>query len=68
MDISSVTSVKSMAEEATESAAATKAEAAKGDQQAIRKLAQQQSLNNTQTTQAPAEVVDSIKGRLDTTA
>jgi hypothetical protein len=65
MNVSNLTSVKNMAQEATETAAQTKAEAAKGDQQAMRKLAQQQSASNTQSAQPPANVVDSTKGQLD---
>ncbi len=49
MNIGSVNSMKSMAEEATETLSATKAEAAKGDQQAMRKLNRQQALENSQT-------------------
>jgi hypothetical protein len=65
MNVSNLTSVKNMAQEATETVAQTKAEAAKGDQQAIRKLAQQQSASNTQSAQQPTNVVDSTKGQLD---
>jgi hypothetical protein len=65
MNVSNLTSVKNMAQEATETVAQTKTEAAKGDQQAIRKLAQQQSASNTQSAQQPANVVDSTKGTLD---
>lgn len=54
-----------MTEEATETAAQTKAEAAKGDQQAIRKLARQQVANNTQNVQEPAETTPSTKGLLN---
>jgi len=57
-----------MAEEATETAAETKAEATRGDQQAIRKLAQQQAVNNTQSSQAPVDIINSARGRVDTTA
>ena len=58
MTITTVKSyVASAAQEATETAAQTKAEAAKGDQQAIRKLASQQAAHHTnsapQPTQAP---------------
>jgi hypothetical protein len=65
MNVSSITSVKNMAEEATETASATKAEAAKGDQQAIRKLARQQTANNTQNVQQPPESAPSTKGLLN---
>jgi hypothetical protein len=65
MNVSNLTSVKNMAQEATETVAQTKAEAAKGDQQAIRKLSHQQSASNTQSAQQPANVVDSTKGQLD---
>lgn len=45
MNVGTVASIKSMAQEAMETAAQTKAEAAKGDQQAIRKLAAQVALS-----------------------
>ncbi|HZL41855.1 MAG TPA: hypothetical protein VFD66_01085 [Verrucomicrobiae bacterium] len=44
-----------MAEEAVETAAQTKAEAAKGDQQAIRKMARMPAANKAQNAQPPAE-------------
>ncbi len=53
MNVGTIASVKSMAQEAMETAAQTKAEAAKGDQQAIRKLAAQ-AANNAQSAQQPA--------------
>ena len=68
MNVSAISSVKNMTEEATESSAVTKAEAAKGDRQAIRKLAQQQAVNHTEGSQQPANLVDSIKGKLNTKA
>ena len=52
MNVGTIASVKSMAQEAMETAAQTKAEAAKGDQQAIRKLAAQ-AANNAQSAQQP---------------
>jgi hypothetical protein len=55
MNVGNTTSVKSMVEETMETAAQTKAEAAKGDQQAVRKLAATQAANNTQSAQPPAE-------------
>ena len=54
MNVGTIASVKSMAQEATETAAQTKAEAAKGDQQAIRRLATQ-AANNVQNAQQPVE-------------
>jgi hypothetical protein len=54
MNVGSITSMKSMAEEATETLSTTKAEAAKGDQQAIRKLNREQALENTQASQQSA--------------
>ena len=65
MYISSTTSAKSMAQEATETPAQTKAEAAKGDQQAVRKLAQE---TQASPPQAPQTVIDSSRGRLDAKA
>jgi hypothetical protein len=59
--------MKSMAQEAMETAAATKAEAAKGDQQAIRKLASQTSNNNAQSAPQPV-ITDDINGRLNVKA
>jgi hypothetical protein len=52
MNVGSVASLKSMAQEAMETAAQTKAEAAKGDQQAIRRLAAQ-AANNAPSAQQP---------------
>lgn len=52
MNVGTVASVKSMTQEAMETAAQTKAEAAKGDQQAVRKLAAQ-SAANPQTPEQP---------------
>ena len=60
--------IRSGAQEAMETAAATKAEAAKGDQQAIRKLALQVSANNTQSAPQPANSADNINGRLNVKA
>ena len=54
-----------MDDEAIETAAQTKAEAAKGDQQAIRKLARTQAPKHTQSTE---QHVDSAKGKLNATA
>jgi hypothetical protein len=59
--------IRSGAQEAMETAAATKAEAAKGDQQAIRKLASQSSANSPQNA-PPANIADEINGRLDVKA
>ena len=60
MNVSSLDSIKAMAQEATETLAQTKAEAAKGDQQAIRKLAQEQAANNSQGAQQPAESTEGL--------
>lgn len=54
MNIGTIASLKSMAQEAMETAAQTKAEAAKGDQQAIRRLAAQ-AANNAQSTEQPTD-------------
>jgi hypothetical protein len=54
MNVGTIASVKSMAQESMETAAQTKAEAAKGDQQAIRKLAAE-AANNAQGAQQPTE-------------
>ena len=67
MNVGNIASMKSMAQEAMETAAATKAEAAKGDQQAIRKLASQSSANSPQNA-PPANIADEINGRLDVKA
>ena len=45
---SSAVSVSSVSQEATEIPSVTKAEAAKGDQQAVRKLAQEQNASSSQ--------------------
>ena len=55
MNVGNITSVKSMAEEAMETAAQTKTEAAKGDQQAIRKLARTRAANSTPSAPPPPE-------------
>jgi hypothetical protein len=65
MNVSSLDSIKAMAQEAAETLAQTKAEAAKGDQQAIRKLAQEQAANNAPGAQQPTE---STEGGLNTLA
>jgi len=62
MTISNTSAAKSLVQEATETPAQTKAEAAKGDQQAVRKLA------GEQVAQPPTSVVDSNRGRLDSKA
>jgi hypothetical protein len=64
MNVGTIASVKSMAQEAMETAAQTKAEAAKGDQQAIRKLATQ-AANNAPSAPTPNE---STKRGLDAKA
>jgi hypothetical protein len=61
MNVGNMASVKSMTQEAMETAAQTKAEAAKGDQQAIRRLAAQ-AANNAPSAQQPTA---STKGGLD---
>ncbi len=53
MNISSVTSYQSMAEEAMETMSQTKAEAAKGDQQAARKLAAAAAQDNASSAPQP---------------
>ena len=65
MTLSNITAAKSLVQEATETPAQTKAEAAKGDQQAVRKLASEQA---AQVAQQPAEIMDSNRGRLDSKA
>jgi phosphatidylethanolamine-binding protein (PEBP) family uncharacterized protein len=55
MNVGTTASVKSMVQEAMETAAQTKSEAAKGDQQAVRKLAQAQTANPAQSVQQPPE-------------
>jgi hypothetical protein len=62
MTVTSSTTAKSLVQEATETPAQTKAEAVKGDQQAVRKLATEQAA------QQPTSVVDSKRGRLDSEA
>ena len=70
MNVTSIpsTSGQDLAAEAMETAATTKAEAAKGDQQAIRKLALQQSASKTQAPERPADIIDSARGKLDVRA
>jgi len=65
MYITSTNSAKTMAQEATETPAQTKAEAAKGDQQAVRKLAQGAQ---SSPLEAPKAVNDPSRGLLDVKA
>ena len=64
--------MKNMTQEATETLSQTKAEAAKGDQQAIRKLAkqQQQAAANPANTSPPPQkaIINSDNGQLDVKA
>ena len=54
MIVGTIASLQSVAQEAMETAAQTKAEAAKGDQQAVRRLAAvAQAANNAQGAQQP---------------
>ena len=63
MIVGTIASLQSVAQEAMETADQTKAEAAKGDQEAVRRLAAvAQAANNAQGAQQPAE---STKGGLD---
>ena len=64
MNVGTLASIKNMAQEAMETAAQTKAEAAKGDQQAVRRLAAQ-AANNAQSARQPT---GSTKHGLDATA
>lgn len=68
MTITSTTTQQSALQEAKETAAQTKAEAAKGDPQAVRKLARQQPAVPPQAAQQPTDIVDSSRGKLDTEA
>jgi hypothetical protein len=61
MNVGNIAFMTGIAQETMETAAQTKAEAVKGDQQAIRKLASAQTANNTQNAQQPAEK-DSTRG------
>ena len=53
MNITSTASVNNVAQEAMETAAQTKAEAAKGDQQAVRLQARREAANNGQSAERP---------------
>jgi hypothetical protein len=71
MSISNTTPANSAAIEARETPAQTKAEATKGDQQAIRKLVSQQATqaaSNVPVASPAAAIVDSDKGTLDAKA
>ena len=68
MNVSNITALKSMTQEANETIAQTKAEAAKGDQQAIRRLATQPVAKGTQSQSQPANTVDSAMGKLNAKA
>ena len=65
MTVSNVTAAQSMVQEATETSAQTKAEAAKGDRQAVRKLAAQEAANPTQNPPHSKTDVDSNRGLLN---
>ena len=68
MNVGNVTSMQSAVQESTETASQTKTEAAKGDQQAIRKLARQQAANNTQSApnaQSAQQPMESARNLLD---
>lgn len=54
MNVGNIASVKSMVQETMETTAQTKAEAVKGDAQAMRKLASEQAMSNAQNMQQPA--------------
>jgi hypothetical protein len=69
MNISSLSSyAKDAAQEAMETAAQTKTEALKGDQQAIRKLARQHPSQTAQAPEPAASENGSAKSLLDATA
>lgn len=58
----------SSAQEAQETAAVTKAEALKGDQQAVRKIALQAALQNPQSVEPPPVTNTIVNNRLNVTA
>lgn len=60
--------MRSTVQEATETAAQTKTEAAKGDQAAMRKLAREQAAHQEQSAPPSANVVDSDQGKPDVKA
>jgi len=68
MTITSTTTQQSALQEAKETAAQTKAEAAKGDQQAVRKLAAEKSASQAQAVPPQENVVDSDRGQLNAKA
>lgn len=73
MNISNIVSARKASQEAMETAAQTRAEATNGDQQAVRKLAQTQTVNSPQATPATAgavvaEAAVSANGKLNATA
>jgi hypothetical protein len=68
MNASNISALKNMTQEATETLAQTKAEAAKGDPQAIRKLAMLQAAKGGQSQPQPANTVDSAMGKLNAKA
>ncbi|HUZ07933.1 MAG TPA: hypothetical protein VMV89_10655 [Candidatus Paceibacterota bacterium] len=68
MNVSGMTSVKNMAQEAMETIAETKAEAAKGDQQAIRNVAQRQVASHTQSAEPPVNTGNGSKDILNVKA
>ena len=65
MKITNAAPVQNMVQEAQETSAQTKVEAAKGDQQAIRKLASQPAANNPQPS---PNIIDSGNGKLNAKA
>ena len=60
--------MKGIAQEAMETMAETKAEATKGDQQAIRRLAHQQAAGQPHTTEPPANTTTGSKDLLNVKA
>jgi hypothetical protein len=64
MTITSNSTTQSALQEAKETAAQTQAEAAKGDQQAVRKLAAEKAANQAQTPPPQVNTVDSSRGLL----
>jgi hypothetical protein len=65
MKVNSTASINNAAQEAMETTAQTKAEATKGDQQAVRLLARREAANNVQNVQQPPQ---NTKGGLDVKA
>jgi|HubBroStandDraft_4_1064222.scaffolds.fasta_scaffold838921_1 hypothetical protein len=69
MNVGNISSADTAAQEAIETRAQTKAQATQGDQQAVRKLAQEQAASNSPNSpQAAASSAQTAQSKLDAKA